>query len=178
MGFGHCHQRVRSVARSSGDAIAKRTFNSCIFTMLRCLRIMIDYWASGACLRKELSIPAPGLLSTGAISDPYVRAEDRRPLPRAWVGKQCFETSACFLGSPYSLHFAQFLEHGGRVRILRIDREGFFVVLGKSFQSSRVDLSALCGFIAVDSRRTKSVFRMYSVPCGLGVSRFTSFRRA
>src|SRR5256884_3725546 len=56
---------------------------------------------------------------------------------------------------PHSLHFAQFLEHGGRVRILRIDREGFFVVLGKSFQSSRVDLSALCGFIAVDSRRTK-----------------------
>src|SRR2546429_6123464 len=91
MGFGHCHQRVRSVARSSGDAIAKRTFNSCIFTMLRCLRIMIDYWASGACLRKELSIPAPGLLSTGAISDPYDRAEDRRPLPRAWVGKRSEE---------------------------------------------------------------------------------------
>src|SRR5437016_14413253 len=36
---------------------------------------------------------------------------------------------ACFSRQRYSLHFAQSLEHGGRVRILRIEREGFLVVL-------------------------------------------------
>src|SRR5207244_11287333 len=94
----------------------------CDITMLLCLRTRIDVCPSGPCLRMEVSIPDPGLLSTGAISDPYVRAEDRRPLPRAWVGKQCFEPSACFLGSPYSLHFAQFLEHG-RSEERRVGRE-------------------------------------------------------
>src|SRR2546429_6562513 len=36
---------------------------------------------------------------------------------------------ACFSRQRSSLHFAQSLEHGGRVRILRIEREGFLVVL-------------------------------------------------
>ena len=39
------------------------------------------------------------------------------------------DAGGCFSLQPYSLHFAQFLEHGGRVRILRIKREGLFVVL-------------------------------------------------
>ena len=48
---------------------------------------------------------------------------------RLRVEKQFFTPEGCFPRQPYSLHFAQFLEHGGRVLILRIEREGFFVVL-------------------------------------------------